>query len=161
MTEPGPRDLRRDDFDELSPVTTRWSDNDMFGHLNNAVYLELFDTVLNAWMMRETGVDETVSDVIGVVAESSCRYYAEVSFPGSVDVGVRVARIGRTSTVLELGLFVAGMVEIAAHGEWVQVYIDRVSRRPVPIPDVVRAHLERSLARREPRAGRGDGAGPA
>jgi acyl-CoA thioester hydrolase len=112
-------------------------------------------------MMRETGVDETVSDVIGVVAESSCRYYAEVSFPGSVDVGVRVARIGRTSAVLELGLFVAGTVEIAAHGEWVQVYIDRLSRRPVPIPDVVRAHLERSRARREPRAGRGDGAGPA
>lgn len=107
MTEPGPRDLRREDFDELSSVTTRWSDNDVFGHLNNAVYLELFDTVLNAWMMRETGIDESVSPVIGV----------------------------------------------AAHGQWVQVYIDRESRRPVPIPDVVRAHLERSVASREPPGG--------
>lgn len=148
MTEPEPRSLRREHFDELAPVTTRWSDNDMFGHLNNSVYFELFDTVLNAWMMRETGIDESVAPVLGVVAEASCRYYEEVAFPGTVDVGVRVTRIGRTSVVFGFGLFVAGVEEIATHGEWAQVYIDRETRRPVPIPDVVRDHLEGAVARR-------------
>ena len=125
----------------------------MFGHLNNAVYLELFDTVLNAWMMRETGIDESVAPVLGVVAETTCRYFAEVAFPEPVDVGVRVTRLGRTSVVFEFGLFLEDTSEIATHGEWVQVYIDRETRRPVPIPDVVRAHLEGAVARRPVLAG--------
>ena len=153
MTEPDPRRLTRADFDAVRPVPTRWSDNDMFGHLNNAVYLELFDTVLNAWMMRETGIDESVAPVLGVVAEASCRYYQEVAFPGPVDVGVRVARLGRTSVVFEFGLFLEDTTAIATHGEWVQVYIDRESRRPVPIPLVVRDHLEAAVARRPVLAG--------
>ena len=153
MTEADPRALRREDFDVLEPVTTRWSDNDMFGHLNNAVYLELFDTVLNAWMMRETGIDESVAPVLGVVAETTCRYLAEVAFPEPVEVGVRVARLGRTSVVFEFGLFLEDTTAIATHGEWVQVYIDRETRRPVPIPDVVRAHLEGAVARRPVLAG--------
>ena len=148
MTEPDLRALTREDFDVLQPVTTRWSDNDMFGHLNNAVYLELFDTVLNAWMMRETGIDESVAPVLGVVAEASCRYYQEVAFPGPVDVGVRVTRIGRSSVVFGFGLYVPENEEIATHGEWVQVYIDRETRRPVPMPDVVRDHLEAAVTRR-------------
>jgi acyl-CoA thioester hydrolase len=142
------RALRRGDFDAVEPVTTRWSDNDMFGHLNNAVYLELFDSLLNAWMMAGTGVDEATAPVRGVVAESSCRYYAEVAYPGAVDVGVRVVRIGRTSLVLEFGLFVAGREEIATHGEWAQVYVDRETRRPAPIPDAVRGFLESVVAAR-------------
>jgi len=148
MTEPDPRALTRDDFDELAPVTTRWSDNDMFGHLNNSVYFELFDTVLNAWMMRETGIDESVAPVLGLVAEASCRYYTEVAFPGVVDVGVRVTRIGNSSVVFGFGLFVPESEQIATHGEWAQVYIDRETRRPVPIPDVVRTHLENAVGRR-------------
>lgn len=148
MSEPDVRGLRRGHFDQLAPVTTRWSDNDMFGHLNNSVYFELFDTVLNEWMMRETGIDESVAPVQGVVAEASCRYLAEVAFPGTVDVGVRVARLGRSSVVFTFGLFVEGTEEIATHGQWVQVYIDRETRRPVPIPDVVRAHLEAAVASR-------------
>ena len=150
MSEIPARDLRREDFDELGPVTTRWSDNDMFGHLNNAVYLELFDTVLNAWMMRETGIDESTAPVLGVVAETTCRYFAEVAFPGPVDVGVRVQRLGRTSVVFDFGLFLPGVDDIATYGEWVQVYIDRETRRPVPIPDAVRFHLESAVAARAP-----------
>ena len=148
MSEASPRDLRRDDFDELASVTTRWSDNDMFGHLNNAVYLELFDSVLNAWMQRETGIDENVAPTLGVVAETSCRYYCEVAFPVTVDVGVRVRRLGRTSVMFEFGVFVPDAAEIAAHGLWAQVYVDRVTRRPVPLPDAVRAHLEACVAAR-------------
>ena len=148
MTEPDPRRLRREDFDALEPVPTRWSDNDMFGHLNNAVYLELFDSVLNAWMQRETGIDENVAPTLGVVAETSCRYYREVSFPVTVDVGVRADRLGRTSVVFEFGVFLPGEPEIAAHGLWAQVYVDRVTRRPVPLPDAGRAHLVAAVASR-------------
>ncbi|MEO5608197.1 MAG: thioesterase family protein [Ornithinibacter sp.] len=147
-----PRDLVRDDVDELTAVTTRWSDNDMFGHLNNAVYYELFDSALNAWMIRETGVDESNAPVVGVVAESSCRFYAEVAYPGDLEVGVRVERIGTTSVVFELGLFVPGRLEVAAHGRWAQVYIDRLTRHPVPVPDAVRSMLESAVAARPDRA---------
>ena len=148
MTDPDPRALLREDFDALEPVPTRWSDNDMFGHLNNAVYLELFDSVLNAWMQRETGIDENVAPTLGVVAETSCRYYREVAFPVTVDVGVRARRIGRTSVMFEFGVFVPDAAEIAAHGLWAQVYVDRVTRRPVPLPDAVRSHLEACVAAR-------------
>ena len=143
MSEPDPRTLRREHFDAVRPVPTRWSDNDMFGHLNNAVYLELFDSVLNAWMQEETGIDEMVAPALGVVAETSCRYYREVAFPSTLDVGVRANRIGTTSVVF------------AAHGLWAQVYVDRETRRPVPIPDAVRSHLESAVAARGPRPGSG------
>lgn len=151
MSEPDPRTLRRDDFDAVRPVPTRWSDNDMFGHLNNAVYLELFDSVLNAWMMEETGIDEMVAPALGVVAETSCRYFREVAFPATLDVGVRANRIGNTSVVFEFGVFAPGQDDIAAHGLWAQVYVDRVTRRPVPIPDAVRTHLESALTTRSAR----------
>ena len=148
MTEPGPRDLRRDQCDEVSSATLRWADNDMLGHLNNAVYLELFDSVLNAWMQAETGIDENVAPTLGVVAETSCRYYREVSFPVTVDVGVRANRLGRTSVLFEFGVFLPDDERIAAHGLWAQVYVDRESRRPVPMPDAVRTHLEGAVAGR-------------
>ena len=150
MTEPGPRDLRRDQCDEVSSATLRWADNDMLGHLNNAVYLELFDTAINDWMVRETGIDERAAPVQGVVAQSTVRYFAEVSFPGTVEIGIQVVRVGRTSLVLRAGLFVRGVDEPAAHLEWVQVYIDRDSRRPIPVPDATRAVVDRCLAGREP-----------
>ena len=159
MSEPDPRTLRRTDFDAVRPVPTRWSDNDMFGHLNNAVYLELFDSVLNAWMQEETGIDEMVAPTLGVVAETSCRYYREVAFPTTLDVGVRAKRIGTTSVVFEFGVFSPGVDEIAAHGLWAQVYVDRETRRPVPIPDAVRKHLEAAVATRAARAATPDTAG--
>ena len=148
MTEPDPRELTRADFHAVRPVPTRWSDNDMFGHLNNAVYLELFDSVLNAWMQAETGIDENVAPTLGVVAETSCRYYREVSFPVTVDVGVRANRLGRTSVLFEFGVFLPDDERIAAHGLWAQVYVDRETRRPVPMPDAVRTHLEGAVAGR-------------
>jgi acyl-CoA thioester hydrolase len=147
---PDPRTLTRADFDARSTVTTRWADNDMFGHLNNAVYLELFDSVLNEWLMEGTGIDESTASVQGVVAESSIRFYSEVSYPGSLEIGVRVERIGRTSGVFELGLFTPGVETVAAHCRWAQVYVGRVDRRPTPLPDAVRSFLERTVASRHP-----------
>ena len=143
-----PTVLRRADFDEVTRVSTRWADNDMFGHLNNAVYYELFDSAINAWMIDGAGVDESTSPEIGVVAESGCRFLRELGYPEPVDVGIRVARLGRTSITYELGLFAASEEEIAAYGRWVHVYIGRESRATIPIPAPIRALLDGAVARR-------------
>ena len=144
-----PRTLVRSDFDEVCRVSTRWSDNDMFGHLNNAVYYELFDSAINAWMIRDAGVDETASAEIGVVAESGCRFLRELAYPEPVDVAIRVARLGRSSITFELGLFAAGEDQIAAYGRWVHVYVDRETRVAVPIPTPVRAVLQAAATARD------------
>ena len=140
--------LRRSDFDEVTRVSTRWSDNDMFGHLNNAVYYELFDSAINAWVIREAGVDETDSPQIGVVAESGCRFLRELAYPEPIDVAIRVERLGRSSISYRLGLFAAHEDEIAALGSWVHVYVGRDSRTPVPIPEPIRTMLQSAVDRR-------------
>jgi acyl-CoA thioester hydrolase len=126
----------------LWPVLTRWADNDMFGHLNNAVYYQLFDTAINAWITTSTGVDPLNIPELGIVAESGCRFFSELAFPESLEVGLAVTRLGRSSVTYRLGVFKAAQRSIAALGHWVHVYVDRDSRRPVPIPDAIRALLE-------------------
>ena len=134
------RALTRADFPVLYEVTTRWSDNDMFGHLNNAVYYQLFDSAINGWLVGATSADPVTSPVIGVVAESRCVYFGEIGFPDQVTIGLRVARLGRTSVRYELGVFGGRPPgRIAAFGQWTHVYIDRVTRVPTPPPDVFRA----------------------
>jgi acyl-CoA thioester hydrolase len=144
------RALTGADFPVLVPATTRWADNDMFGHLNNAVYYQLFDTAINGWLIHTTGVDVLTGPFLGVVAESGCRFYREVGFPQPVTVGVRVMRLGRTSVTYQLGIFQGetGSVAtepVAAVGHWVHVYIDRTSRRATPIPEQVRPALQAAL----------------
>jgi acyl-CoA thioester hydrolase len=136
----------------LWPVLTRWADNDMFGHLNNAVYYQLFDTAINAWINTNTGLNPVAMPSLGIVAESGCRYFSELGFPESLVVGLAVTRLGNSSVTYRLGVFRApredapeGATEaaqpITALGHWVHVYVDRASRKPVPIPDVIRALL--------------------
>lgn len=126
---PAPEKLLRSDFPVLWPVGTRWADNDMFGHLNNAVYYQLFDTAINAWINTSTGVDPLAMPVLGIVAESGCRYFSELRFPESLMVGLAVTRLGRSSVTYRLGVFKepddAGV--ITALGHWVHVYVDRTS----------------------------------
>ena len=141
MTADDDRALTRDHFDHVSRVTTRWSDNDMYGHLNNAVYYELFDSAINAWLIAAGDADALASPELGVVAESGCRFFRELEYPRPLDVGVRVERLGRSSITYALGLFDAEATEVAALGHWVHVYIDRVSRAAVPIPAGVREFL--------------------
>lgn len=148
MTADADRALTREHFDHVTRVTTRWSDNDMYGHLNNAVYYELFDSAINAWLITAGEADAMASSQIGVVAESGCRFFRELEYPRPLDVGVRVERLGRSSITYALGLFDAGATEIAALGHWVHVYIDRDSRATVPMPAVVRDLLERAVAQR-------------
>ena len=136
-----PRSVVRSHFDYVVSATTRWSDNDMYGHLNNAVYYELFDSAINEWLISGAGIDVMALPERGVVAESGCRFFQELEYPGKLDVGVRVERIGRSSITYALGLFSADREHVAALGHWVHVYIDRVSRSPVPVPVAVRAFL--------------------
>ncbi len=148
MTTPDPRDLTRDHFDHLVRVTTRWADNDVYGHLNNAVYYELFDSAVNGWLIADAGVDVMALPELGVVAESGCRFFREVEFPRALEVGVRVERLGRSSTTYALGLFDASSTEIAAVGHWAHVYIDRITRSTVPIPAAIRDVLARAVEAR-------------
>ena len=149
---PGPDGLISSDFPVLWPVLTRWADNDMFGHLNNAVYYQLFDTAINAWINTNTGLNPVAMPSLGIVAESGCRYFSELGFPESLVVGLAVTRLGNSSVTYRLGVFRAaredapeGATEaaqpITALGHWVHVYVDRASRKPVPVPDTIRALL--------------------
>ncbi|OBL06572.1 4-hydroxybenzoyl-CoA thioesterase [Mycobacterium sp. 1245499.0] len=140
--------MTSNDFPVLWPVGTRWADNDMFGHLNNAVYYQLFDTAINAWINTSTGLDPLTTPALGIVAESGCRYFSELQFPQHLVVGLAVTRLGRSSVTYRLGVFRAenGLAHdqarpITALGHWVHVYVDRETRKSVPIPDAVRALL--------------------
>ena len=139
---PDPRTLRATDFPVRLAMTTRWSDNDVFGHLNNAVHYSLFDSAINRWVGQATGFDPAALPAMGVVVESGCRYLGEISYPQDVFVGLAVLRIGTSSVTYRTALFAAGQDAPAAVGHWVHVYVDRGSRRPVPLPDVVRSALE-------------------
>lgn len=123
-------------------VQTRWSDNDLFGHLNNAVYYEIFDSVINRYLSEGTGLEPVSFPSLGVVAESSCRFRAPVAFPATLEVGLEVDRLGRSSVTYALGLFVSGQTEAAAEGRWVHVYVDPATRQPVEMPEIVRTCLE-------------------
>lgn len=144
-----PRTLTLDDFPVCRPVTTRWSDNDMYGHLNNAVYYELFDSAINAWQAEHVALDPTTDATQGVVAESGCIFSGEVAFPQPLVVGLRITKLGTTSVVYELGLFLdparSDDTTIKALGHWVHVEIDAATRRPTPIPDHLRAVLETAV----------------
>jgi acyl-CoA thioester hydrolase len=130
------------DFGLHWPVQTRWTDNDMFGHLNNAVYYELFDTAINAWINTTCGIDPVNVSWLGVVAESGCKYFAELKFPGQLVVGLAVTRLGNSSVTYRTGLWAEGDEHPAAVGHWVHVYVDRDTRRPVPIPAPIRELLD-------------------
>jgi acyl-CoA thioester hydrolase len=135
---------RRTDYVAWRTVTTRWRDDDAYGHLNNATYYELFDTAVNAHLFEATGVNVRRLDQIGVVAETSCRYFREIGFPEPIETGLVVDRVGRSSVVYRIGLFQGPSDEAAAEGRFVHVYVDDTDpARPVtPMPDVIRAAVE-------------------
>lgn len=123
-------------------ITTRWMDNDVYGHANNVVYYSWFDTAVNAHLIERGVLDIHAGTTIGLVIETQCNYFAPLAFPQSVDAGIRVARLGTSSVRYEVGLFAAGEPMTAAKGHFVHVYVDRASRRPVPLPAPLRAALQ-------------------
>ncbi len=134
---------RREDYPHFQSITTRWKDNDVYGHVNNVEYYSFFDTVINAFLIREGGLDIHAGNVIGLCAESHCRYLRSLAFPHAVDAGLRISKLGRSSVRYEIGLFAAGEAEPAAEGWFVHVFVDRQSRRPEAIPDRLREALSR------------------
>lgn len=138
---------RRADYPHLAPITTRWMDNDAYGHVNNVVYFSYFDTVVNTYLIEQGALDIQASPVIGLVVEVACQYLAPLTYPETVTAGLRVAHIGRSSVRYEIGMFPEGKDVAAAQGHFVHVYVDRETRRPVAeLPAKLRATLERVRA---------------
>ena len=123
-------------------ITTRWMDNDVYGHVNNVVYYSFFDTAVNGLLMDAGVLDIHRGEVIGLVVETQCNYFAPLAFPQAVTAGVRVARLGRSSVTYEIGLFADGGSDSAAAGHFIHVYVDRATRRPVPLPEPLKAVLQ-------------------
>ena len=123
-------------------LSTRWMDNDAYGHLNNVVYYSLFDSAVNGLLIGANALDPALGAVIGLVVETHCNYFQPLAFPQAVEVGVRVAHVGESSVCYEIGVFAAGAAETAARGHFVHVYVDRVSRRPVPLPERLLAAVQ-------------------
>ena len=140
MSRPAPG--RRADYPYTHEITTRWLDNDAYGHVNNAVYFQYFDTVVNTMLIERGLLDITASAAIGVVVDVGCQYFASLTYPEIVTAGLRVAHLGRSSVRYEIALFAAGSDEAAAQGHFVHVYVDRESRRPVEMPEAVRRALQ-------------------
>ena len=131
----------RERYAHLHLITTRWMDNDVYGHVNNVVYYSFFDTAVNELLIRRGVLELEKSPAIGLVIETQCRYHAPITFPDRVEVGVRVAKLGNSSVRYEIGIFREGDAAPAATGHFVHVYVDRETRRPVTIPDPVREVL--------------------
>jgi acyl-CoA thioester hydrolase len=136
-------EVARSQFAHVLPIPTRWKDNDVYGHVNNVEYYSYFDTVINAWLIREGGLDIHEGPVIGVCAESHCRFHDGFEFPETIEAHLRVGKLGRSSVTYELGLFREGAEVPAATGWFVHVFIDRATRRSVEIPPALRAALRR------------------
>lgn len=137
-----PAQQGRDAYRTFQIIPTRWMDNDVYGHVNNVVYYSYFDTAVNRYLIEQGALDIEHSPVIGLVVATACDYFAPVCFPDRVDAGIRVARLGRSSVRYEIGLFRNDDPTPAAAGHFIHVYVDRTSRRPVPLPDALRAALE-------------------
>ncbi|MDB5985489.1 MAG: acyl-CoA thioesterase [Nevskia sp.] len=135
----------RDAYPHFQSIATRWKDNDQYGHVNNIDYYSFFDTVINAFLIRQGKLDPVGGEVLGFCAESHCRFLQALSFPDNVDAGLRVSKLGRSSVRYEIGLFAEGSDEPAAEGWFVHVFVDRVDRKPCELPQALRSALSRLL----------------
>lgn len=135
-------DVTRKAFAYFYTMTTRWRDNDVYNHVNNAVFYEYIDTGVNVWIKLEGGLDVPEAPIVGLVVNSSCDFFAPLSFPGQVTAGVAVGKIGRSSVTYRVGLFADDSDLAAADARFTHVYVDRETRKPVELPDGFRAALE-------------------
>ncbi len=133
---------RRDQYKVWREISTRWGDNDAYGHVNNTVYYQWFDTAVNAWLIEAGLLDLLYGDPIGLVVETGCRYARSLSYPEPVEVGLAVERLGGSSVRYRLGVFARGAQEAAAEGHFVHVYVGRETRRPVELPHEWRGKLQ-------------------
>ncbi|WP_454735285.1 acyl-CoA thioesterase [Cupriavidus necator] len=136
-----PQAESRSAYPYFQPITTRWMDNDVYGHVNNVVYYSYFDTVVNSYLIRQGVLDIESGSTIGLVIETQCNYFSSLSFPETVVAGLRVARLGTSSVRYEVGLFSGDDELAAAQGHFIHVYVDRATRRPVALPGPLREAL--------------------
>ena len=132
----------RADYRTFRIITTRWMDNDAYGHMNNVVHYSLFDTAVNGWLIENGVLDIHRGAQIGLVVETGCRYFAEMAFPDTIHAGIRIAKLGNSSVRYEIGLFRNDEDEAAAEGFFVHVYVDAGTRRPAPLDPALRTLLE-------------------
>ncbi|MBL8642514.1 MAG: acyl-CoA thioesterase [Rhodospirillaceae bacterium] len=136
----------RTSYKHFLAIPIRWRDNDVYQHVNNAVYYEYFDTVINDYLVRAGGLDYEHGDVVGLAIETHCVFHKPVKFPQVIDAGLRIGKLGTSSVRYEVGLFIAGDEACAAHGHFVHVFVKRPENRPTPIPPALRAAMEKLLA---------------
>jgi acyl-CoA thioester hydrolase len=134
---------RRAQYRHFLRIPTRWMDNDVYGHVNNAVYYAYFDTVINQYLIEHGGLDIAGGPIIGLCVESHCAYARPIAFPETVDAGLAVAHLGRSSVRYEVGIFARGEDEASAHGWFVHVFVERTTSRPAPLPEGLRKALEK------------------
>lgn len=137
-----PAPQARSSYRTFRTISTRWADNDVYGHVNNVVYYSWFDTAVNAHLIEQGVLDIHAGSTIGLVIETQCNYFAPLAFPQVVEAGIRVARLGGSSVRYEVGLFAYGEEMSAAAGHFIHVYVDRATRRPVPVPEPLREVLQ-------------------
>jgi len=131
----------RADYIHFETHTTRWQDNDVYGHMNNVVYYEYVDTAVNRWLIASGAIDIPHGPVVGLVVETNCTFHAALGFPAPLETGLSVERIGTSSVTYNIGLFANGVTDAAAQANFTHVYVDSKSRRPVPIPPALRTAL--------------------
>ncbi|MBA3666281.1 MAG: acyl-CoA thioesterase [Sphingomonas sp.] len=141
MSREAPRG--RDAYRHFTRIATRWADNDAYGHVNNTVYYQWFDSAVNGWLVGEGLLDIACGDPIGLVVETGCSYFTALSFPGEVDVGIAIDRMGSSSVTYLIGVFPVERVEPSAQGFFTHVYVGRGNRRPTPLPEEWRASLDK------------------
>jgi acyl-CoA thioester hydrolase len=138
-----PTPLPASDFAHFTDISTRWIDNDAYGHINNVVYYEFFDTVVNGYLVAQGALDIADGAVIGLVVETHCNYFRPIAFPDAIRAGLRVAHLGASSVRYEIGIFRGAEGTASAQGHFVHVYVDRASGRPVPLPEALKQALKR------------------
>jgi len=137
--------LDRSNYRYFLPITTRWMDNDLYGHVNNVVYYSYFDTIANHYLIKEGGLDIHHGPVIGYVVSSQCNYKSAIAYPEEIEGGFRVNRLGNSSVEYGIAIFKKGQEKACAYGTFTHVFVDRATERPTPIPPPLRAALERVL----------------
>jgi acyl-CoA thioester hydrolase len=139
---PRPQPEPRSAYRAFVPISTRWMDNDVYGHVNNVVYYSWFDTAVNAHLIAQGALDIQAGETIGLVVETQCQYFSPIAFPQQVTAGIRVAHMGKSSVRYEVGLFADDEQLCAAKGHFVHVYVDRDNRRPVALPANLQSVLQ-------------------
>ena len=123
----------RSDYNYFSKMSTRWNDNDIYGHLNNVIYYELFDTAVNKWLIENNLIDIKNGNNIGLIVQSGCNYFSSFEYPEDIDAGIRVTKIGNSSVRYEVGLFKPNDDLASADGFFIHVYVDRVNNKPTTL----------------------------